>query len=260
MLNKELEGALNRAFRNANNSRYEFLTVEHLLLAMIDVDETREMLESANIDVDALKSEIIEFIEATTPKITDSDEGEKLETQPTLSFQRVLQRAVFHIQSSGRSTVTSNNVIVALFSEQESHAAYLLKRYDLDRLYVVNYITGGHSSETYGEESFEDHFDESLDYKTLFNIQAEELDNAKQENARIKAALESDKKQYENKIDELTNKLRALETIQAQEDIQTIVRSVEFPPQYHLAGLNILSFFWLISSRALSIGKGKGKN
>ncbi len=243
MLNKELEGALNRAFRNANNSRYEFLTVEHLLLAMIDVDETREMLESANIDVDALKSEIIEFIEATTPKITDSDEGEKLETQPTLSFQRVLQRAVFHIQSSGRSTVTSNNVIVALFSEQESHAAYLLKRYDLDRLYVVNYITGGHSSETYGEESFEDHFDESLDYKTLFNIQAEELDNAKQENARIKAALESDKKQYENKIDELTNKLRALETIQAQEDIQTIVRSVEFPPQYHLAGLNILSFF-----------------
>ncbi|MGL6295912.1 MAG: AAA family ATPase, partial [Plesiomonas sp.] len=141
MLNKELELSLNLAFAKARELRHEFMTVEHLLLALIDNGSAREALEACSVNLDMLRNDLTIFIEQTTPLIA-AEESER-ETQPTLSFQRVLQRAVFHVQSSGRSEVTGANVLVAIFSEQESQAAYLLKKYDVSRLDVVNFISHG---------------------------------------------------------------------------------------------------------------------
>ncbi|OEE59762.1 ATP-dependent Clp protease ATP-binding subunit ClpA [Enterovibrio norvegicus FF-33] len=141
MLNKELEASLNGAFARAREKRHEFMTVEHLLLALLENVAAREALLACRADLDALRKELEAFIEQTTPLIPVDDDNR--ETQPTLSFQRVLQRAVFHVQSSGRSEVSGANVLVAIFSEQESHAAYLLKKNDISRLDVVNYISHG---------------------------------------------------------------------------------------------------------------------
>ncbi len=141
MLNKELESSLNSAFARARDKRHEFMTVEHLLLALIENDAAREALLACQADLDALQQELDIFIDQTTPLIPENDETR--ETQPTLSFQRVLQRAVFHVQSSGRNEVTGANVLVAIFSEQESHAAYLLKKNDISRLDIVNFISHG---------------------------------------------------------------------------------------------------------------------
>ncbi|MBD1568785.1 MULTISPECIES: ATP-dependent Clp protease ATP-binding subunit ClpA [Aliivibrio] len=141
MLNKELEASLNTAFARAREKRHEFMTVEHLLFALLENPSAHEALIACHTDLDALATEIDEFIIQTTPLIPLDDESR--ETQPTLSFQRVLQRAVFHVQSSGRSEVTGANVLVAIFSEQESHAAYLLKKNDISRLDIVNYISHG---------------------------------------------------------------------------------------------------------------------
>ncbi|MCG9552044.1 ATP-dependent Clp protease ATP-binding subunit ClpA [Vibrio sp. Isolate31] len=141
MLNKELESSLNGAFARARDKRHEFMTVEHLLLALLENDAAKEALKACQADLDALRNELDIFIDQTTPLIPESDEAR--ETQPTLSFQRVLQRAVFHVQSSGRSEVTGANVLVAIFSEQESHAAYLLKKNDISRLDIVNFISHG---------------------------------------------------------------------------------------------------------------------
>ncbi|MGL6027581.1 MAG: ATP-dependent Clp protease ATP-binding subunit ClpA [Vibrio sp.] len=141
MLNKELESSLNGAFARARDKRHEFMTVEHLLLALLENDAAREALLACQADIDILRRELDTFIDQTTPLIPKNDETR--ETQPTLSFQRVLQRAVFHVQSSGRSEVTGANVLVAIFSEQESHAAYLLKKNDISRLDIVNFISHG---------------------------------------------------------------------------------------------------------------------
>ncbi|WP_428773093.1 ATP-dependent Clp protease ATP-binding subunit ClpA [Vibrio sp.] len=141
MLNKELESSLNGAFARARDKRHEFMTVEHLLLALLENDAAREALLACQADLDALRQELDVFIDQTTPLIPENDDTR--ETQPTLSFQRVLQRAVFHVQSSGRNEVTGANVLVAIFSEQESHAAYLLKKNDISRLDIVNYISHG---------------------------------------------------------------------------------------------------------------------
>ena len=165
MLNKELESSLNGAFSRARDKRHEFMTVEHLLLALLENDAAREALKACQADIDALRAELDIFIDQTTPLIPDNDETR--ETQPTLSFQRVLQRAVFHVQSSGRSEVTGANVLVAIFSEQESHAAYLLKKNDISRLDIVNFISHGitkasssgdesSSSDSFGSDSVEE--------------------------------------------------------------------------------------------------------
>ncbi|KUI99043.1 ATP-dependent Clp protease ATP-binding subunit ClpA [Vibrio sp. MEBiC08052] len=164
MLNKELESSLNNAFARARDKRHEYMTVEHLLLALLENGAAKEALIACRADLDALRSELDVFIDKTTPLIPESDETR--ETQPTLSFQRVLQRAVFHVQSSGRNEVTGANVLVAIFSEQESQAAYLLKKHDISRLDIVNYIshgitkTSGSSDESapdsFGSDSAED--------------------------------------------------------------------------------------------------------
>lgn len=141
MLNKELEVTLNQAFKEARQRNHEFMTVEHLLCALIDNGAAREALEACGADLTQLKEELNNFIEQTTPVIPPSDSDR--ETQPTLGFQRVLQRAVFHVQSSGNQEVTGANVLVAIFSEQESQAVYFLKKADISRLDVVNYISHG---------------------------------------------------------------------------------------------------------------------
>ncbi|WP_291971075.1 ATP-dependent Clp protease ATP-binding subunit ClpA [Candidatus Symbiopectobacterium sp.] len=149
MLNQELELSLNMAFARARERRHEFMTVEHLLLALLSNLAAREALEACSVDLAALRQELETFIEQTTPTLPQNNV--ERETQPTLSFQRVLQRAVFHVQSSGRSEVSGANVLVAIFSEQESQAAYLLRKHDVSRLDVVNFISHGTRKEEHGQ-------------------------------------------------------------------------------------------------------------
>ena len=141
MLSKDLEQTLNEAFRTARSRRHEFMTVEHLLLALLDNNDAIRVLKACGADISALRGDLVEFVDATTPLIPEDDE--QRDTQPTLGFQRVLQRAVFHVQSSGKSEVTGANVLVAIFSEQESQAVFFLKTQSVARLDVVNYITHG---------------------------------------------------------------------------------------------------------------------
>ncbi len=151
MLNRELEHTLNEAFKEARSKRHEFMTVEHLLLALLDNDAAAAVLQACGADVLKLRKDLEEFVESTTPLIPEAD-GER-ETQPTLGFQRVLQRAVFHVQSSGKTEVTGANVLVAIFSEQESQAVYFLKQQNIARIDVVNYISHGISKVSGPEES-----------------------------------------------------------------------------------------------------------
>lgn len=141
MLSKDLEQTLNQAFKGARTKRHEFMTVEHLLLALLDNQIAVKVLLSCGVDLNKLRNELVEFIETTTPLIPETDP--ERETQPTLGFQRVLQRAVFHVQSSGKREVTGANVLVAIFSEQESQSVYLLKQQNVARLDIVNYISHG---------------------------------------------------------------------------------------------------------------------
>ena len=141
MLSKDLEQTLNEAFRGARTKRHEFMTVEHLLLALLDNNDAIRVLKACGADIGGLRGDLVEFVDATTPLIPADEEDR--DTQPTLGFQRVLQRAVFHVQSSGKSEVTGANVLVAIFSEQESQAVFFLKTQSVARLDVVNYITHG---------------------------------------------------------------------------------------------------------------------
>ncbi len=140
MLSSELEFCLNEAFQNARERRHEFMTVEHLLLALLDIPRVHEILKSCDSDIGQLRRQLIEFIDEATPLMPLGDEGD---VQPTLGFQRVLQRAVYHVQSSGKKEVTGANVLVAIFSEKQSQAVYFLSMQDITRLDIVNYISHG---------------------------------------------------------------------------------------------------------------------
>ncbi|MBW9266940.1 MAG: ATP-dependent Clp protease ATP-binding subunit ClpA [Candidatus Thiodiazotropha sp. (ex. Lucinisca nassula)] len=140
MLNKELEFTLNQAFKNAKERHHEFMTVDHLLLALLDNPTAVAVLRACGADIESMRKNISSFVEETTPLIPDGDERE---IQPTLGFQRVLQRAVFHVQSSGKNEVTGANVLVAIFNEQDSQAVFFLNEQNVSRLDVVNYISHG---------------------------------------------------------------------------------------------------------------------
>lgn len=157
MLSKELEMTLNTAFKGARSKRHEFMTVEHLLLALLDNESASTVLRSCGANLNTLRQELLEFVDSTTPLIPEADD--QRETQPTLGFQRVLQRAVFHVQSSGKNEVTGANVLVAIFSEQESQAVYYLKQQSIARIDVVNYITHGITKVSGGGQS--DHSSDS---------------------------------------------------------------------------------------------------
>lgn len=141
MLNKELEFTLNLAFKEAKEKRHEFMTVEHLLLSLLDNPAAGSVLQACDANIESLRHDLIEFIDETTPKIPEGEQDR--ETQPTLGFQRVLQRAVFHVQSAGKTEVSGANVLAAIFSEQESQAVYFLRRENITRLDVINYISHG---------------------------------------------------------------------------------------------------------------------
>lgn len=141
MLSRELENTLNVAFQNANSKRHEFITVEHLLLALLDNQSALDVLMACGADIEVLRSDLGEFIESTTPVIPGDDDDR--ETQPTLAFQRVIQRAIFHVQSSGKTEVQGANVLVAIFSEQESQAVYFLRLQNISRIDLVNFISHG---------------------------------------------------------------------------------------------------------------------
>ncbi|MBK8181804.1 MAG: ATP-dependent Clp protease ATP-binding subunit ClpA [Candidatus Competibacteraceae bacterium] len=140
MLSKDLEFSINLAFREARDRRHEFMTVEHLLLALLDNPAAAEVLRACGAHLDKLKRDLQIFIRDNTPVLSADDPRE---TQPTLGFQRVLQRAVLHVQSSGNKEVTGANVLVAIFGEQESQAVFLLKQQEISRLDVVNFISHG---------------------------------------------------------------------------------------------------------------------
>jgi ATP-dependent Clp protease ATP-binding subunit ClpA len=140
MLSSELEFCLNEAFQRARDQRHEFMTVEHLLLALLDIPRVHEILKACNSNIPELRRQLTEFIDEQTPLLPEDDDND---VQPTLGFQRVLQRAVFHVQSSGKKEVTSSNVLVAIFSEKQSQAVYFLNLQDVTRLDIVNYISHG---------------------------------------------------------------------------------------------------------------------
>ncbi len=139
MIAQELEVSLHMAFMEARQKRHEFITVEHLLLALVDNPSASEVLKACAADVDDLRKQLAEFVTEHTPILA----GEEVDTQPTLGFQRVIQRAILHVQSSGKKEVTGANVLVAIFGEKDSHAVYFLNQKGITRLDVVNFISHG---------------------------------------------------------------------------------------------------------------------
>jgi ATP-dependent Clp protease ATP-binding subunit ClpA len=140
MFSKDLELTISQSYKEARAKRHEFMTVEHLLLALVENPSAAQVLKACGADLKVLSDETRAVIEETVPVLPADDERD---TQPTLGFQRVLQRAVYHVQSSGKKEVTGANVLVAIFGEKDSHAAYLLQKQDITRLDVVNYISHG---------------------------------------------------------------------------------------------------------------------
>ena len=144
MINQELEQNLNIAFKIAQEQKHEFVTVEHLLLALLDNSDAKDLFNSNKVSVEQLKVDLEEFVGSTTPKISNDSE---IDIQPTLGFQRVIQRAVFHVQSSGKDEVRGSNVLVAIFSEKESQSVFLLEQAGLTRLDAVSYLSHGRSED-----------------------------------------------------------------------------------------------------------------
>lgn len=140
MIAQELEVSLHMAFVEARQKRHEFITVEHLLLALIDNPSAADALRACGAKVDALRKDLSNFIDEHTPTVSGEDD---IDTQPTLGFQRVIQRAILHVQSSGKKEVNGANVLVAIYGEKDSHAVYFLQKQGVTRLDVVNYISHG---------------------------------------------------------------------------------------------------------------------
>ena len=142
MIAQELEVSLHMAFVEASQQRHEFITVEHLLLALLDNPSAAEVLRACSANIEELRKSLVQFVKENTPTVGGSDE---VDTQPTLGFQRVIQRAIMHVQStgSGKKEVTGANVLVAIFGEKDSHAVYYLHQQGVTRLDVVNFIAHG---------------------------------------------------------------------------------------------------------------------
>jgi ATP-dependent Clp protease ATP-binding subunit ClpA len=140
MIAQELEVTLHMAFMDARQKRHEFISVEHLLLAMLDNPSAAEVLRACGANIEAMREQLGNFIEEHTPKVEGDSE---VDTQPTLGFQRVIQRAILHVQSSGKKEVTGANVLVAVFGEKDSHAVYFLTQQGVTRLDIVNFISHG---------------------------------------------------------------------------------------------------------------------
>ncbi|MEO9900468.1 MAG: Clp protease N-terminal domain-containing protein, partial [Nisaea sp.] len=137
---RSLEKALHQALAFANERQQEYATLEHLLLALLDDQDAAAVMRACNVDMDTIRRSLVEYLETELENlVTEGDEDSK----PTAGFQRVIQRALIHVQSSGREEVTGANVLVAIFAERESHAAYFLQDQDMTRYDAVNYISHG---------------------------------------------------------------------------------------------------------------------
>ncbi|NQZ31971.1 MAG: ATP-dependent Clp protease ATP-binding subunit ClpA [Oceanospirillaceae bacterium] len=197
MLNHELEETLSKAFRDARDLRHEFMTVEHLLLSLLDNADANKVLAACGADMNKIRTSLEDFISETTPLLSDKVTG--VETVPTLGFQRVLQRAVFHVQSSGKSQVTGANVVVAIFSEQESQAVYLMHQFGIERIDIVNFISHGFSDTDRGDEQ-------------PIETQAEQAGNA-EPSALSKYAVNLNIEAQEGRIDPLIGRESEVERV-----------------------------------------------
>src|SRR5215475_10723091 len=137
---RSLEQSLHRALALANERHHEYATLEHLLLALIDDQDAAAVMRACNVDLDKLRRNLVSYVESELESLVTDGSGD---SKPTAGFQRVIQRAVIHVQSSGRDEVTGANVLVAVFSERESHAAYFLQEQEMTRYDAVNFIAHG---------------------------------------------------------------------------------------------------------------------
>ena len=190
MLSAELEFCLNEAFQKARISQHEFLTVEHLLLAITDIPGVIEVLNASGADVPRLRKDLEDHIEETTPLLSGDTEQE---VAPTLGFQRVLQRAVYHVQSSGKKEVSGVNVLVAVFGEKQTHAVYLLGIQDIARLDVVNFVSHGVSKVS----------DEESDSDNAGKNDAQEAEGEASGSALSQYAVDLNERAREGRIDPL---------------------------------------------------------
>ena len=140
MLSRTLEQTLHRALSYAKERRHEYATLEHLLLALTEDRDCKAVLRACSVDVDNLRGEVTGYLDEELDNLVVEHDGDP---KPTAGFQRVLQRAAIHVQSSGREEVTGANVLVAIFSERESHAVFFLQGQEMTRLDAVNYISHG---------------------------------------------------------------------------------------------------------------------
>lgn len=200
MLNKELEHTLNEAFKMARERHHEYMTVEHLLLSLIDNASAAEVLRACDADLERLRMELAIFVEQTTPIIP---KHETRDTQPTLGFQRVIQRAVFHVQSAGKSEVTGANVLIALFSEQTSQAVYFLNKNDITRLDAINYLSHGIAKQS-GEER-------DPDKDELLNDDANNIESKDAKSPLDSFSLNLNEQARKGKIDPLIGRSKEIE-------------------------------------------------
>lgn len=140
MLSQELEASLNAAFQGARDNRHEYITVEHLLIALVDNASASQVLRACGGDLDELRRNLDEYLSENIPVLPESSDTE---TQPTLGFQRVIQRSVMHVQGAGKKEVTGANILVAIFAEKESHAVYFLHKQNISRFDIVNFLSHG---------------------------------------------------------------------------------------------------------------------
>ena len=194
MIDNDLEQNLNNAFKLAHSQQHEYVTVEHLLLALLENSDSLKLLNSNSVNIDQLRTDLEEFIGSTTPKTQKEDVSE---IQPTLGFQRVLQRAVFHVQSSGKNEVKGSNILVAIYSEKESQSVYLLEEQGLTRLDAVTYLSHGNT--------------ENIDVE---NEQSDIDTNAPDSNTALeKFTLNLNKEALEGRIDPLIGRADEIERL-----------------------------------------------
>lgn len=206
MLSTEVEYSINKLFRDARDKNHEFVTVEHLLLSMTTNPSAGKALRACGVDIAILQTELESYIEDSTPLLTEED---KRETQPTLGFQRVIQRAVYHVQATGKGEVSGENILVAIFGEPESHAVYFLGKQDMSRLDLVNYVSHDiHKDEAMlSDISLED--PNTDEQQTDANIESEEGET--QESPLEKFATNLNQQAIEGKIDPLIGRDQEIE-------------------------------------------------
>jgi len=208
MIAQELEVSLHMAFMDARRKRHEFISVEHLLLAMIDNPSAADVLRACGANLDQLKKQLTDFIDEHTPTVPGENE---VETQPTLGFQRVIQRAILHVQSSGKKEVTGANILVAIFGEKDSHAVYYLHQQGISRLDVVNFISHGITKQRTPQQPSEPREGNEAD--------SEETQNASSGGALDNYTLNLNALAREGKIDPLIGR-----ELELERTVQTLCR------------------------------------